>query len=100
VYPIVGGTPRPIPDIELGFVPVNWSEDDTAVYGYHPGQVPTKVYKVNLVTGKKTLIQELQPETTVGVVQIAPVVVSRDGSRFAYSYYQVSSVLYLVSGLR
>jgi len=46
------------------------------------------------------LIQELQPETTVGVVTIAPVVVTRDGSRSAYSYYQVFSVLYLISGLR
>ena len=64
------------------------------------GQVPAKVFKVNLATGKKTLIQELQPPTNAGVVNIAPVVVTRDGSRFAYSYYQVSSVLYLISGLR
>ena len=64
------------------------------------GQIPTKVYKVNLVTGEKTLVQELQPETNVGVVSIAPVVMNRDGSRFAYSYYQVLSVLYLISGLR
>jgi hypothetical protein len=34
------------------------------------------------------------------VVLIAPVVVSRDGSRFAYGYYQVFSVLYVISGLR
>jgi hypothetical protein len=60
----------------------------------------TKVYKVNLATGEKSLIQELKPETTVGVVYVAPVVMTRDGSRFAYSYYQVSSELYLISGLR
>jgi hypothetical protein len=41
----------------------------------------------------------LQPGTTTGVVNIAPLVVTRDGSRFAYSYYQVFSVLYLISGL-
>jgi Tol biopolymer transport system component len=100
VYPIAGGAPHPIPDLEPDFSPVQWSEDDSAVYGFRRGQVPTKVYKVNLVTGKKTLIRELQPTTTTGVVYIAPVVVARDGSRFAYSYYQVSSVLYLISGLR
>jgi len=27
-------------------------------------------------------------------------VVTRDGSRFAYSYYQIFSVLYVISGLR
>jgi hypothetical protein len=53
-----------------------------------------------LVTGAKTLIQELQPGTATGVVTIAPVVVTRDAARFAYSYYQVFSVLYLISGLR
>jgi eukaryotic-like serine/threonine-protein kinase len=99
-YPIAGGAPHPIPDLEPGFIPVQWSEDNSAVYGYRPGQVPTKVYKVNVVTGKKILIQELQPETTAGVVTIAPVVVTRDGSRSAYSYYQVFSVLYVISGLR
>jgi len=100
VYPIGGGAPRVIPGLQPGFIPVQWSEDDSAVYGYRPGQIPTEVYKVNLATGEKSVIQDLQPEASVGVVSIAPVVVTRDGSRFAYSYYQVSSVLYVISGLR
>ena len=100
VYPITAGEPRLIPNLEAGFVPLQWTEGNSAVYGYRRGQVPTDLYKVNIVTGEKTVIQELQPETTVGVVSIAPVVVTRDGSRSAYSYYQVFSVLYLISGLR
>jgi serine/threonine protein kinase/Tol biopolymer transport system component len=100
VYPIPEGAPRVIANLEPGFVPVQWSEDNSSVYGYDSGHIPTKVYKVNITTGKKDLIQEFQPETTIGVVRVAPVVVSRDGSRFAYSYYQVFSVLYVVSGLR
>jgi len=32
-------------------------------------------------------------------VNISPVVVGRDGKRFAYSYNQTLSVLYLISGL-
>jgi hypothetical protein len=100
VYPTAGGTPHTIPDLEPTFAPIRWSDDGSSVYGYFPGQVPTKVYKVNPGTGKRTVIQELQPPTNAGVVNIAPVVVTRDGSRFAYSYYQVSSVLYLISGLR
>jgi Tol biopolymer transport system component len=100
VYPVAGGAPRLIPGLEEGFVPLQWADDNSSVYGYRPGQVPTKVYRVNLVTGKKALFQELQPSTSAGVVTIAPIVVTRDGSRFAYSYYQVSSVLYLISGLR
>jgi Tol biopolymer transport system component len=100
VYPIAAGTPHPIPNLEPGFNPLQWSEDDSSVYGYQPGHIPIQVYRVNVVTGKKTLIQDLQPETSAGVVKIAPVVVNRDGSRSAYSYYQVFSVLYLISGLK
>jgi serine/threonine protein kinase len=108
VYPTNGGPPRRIREprppiatrfsLQPGFTPVQWSEDNSSVYGYLPG-IPAKVYKVNLVTGENVLVQELQPEATDGVVFIAPVVVTRDGSRFAYSYYQVLSVLYLISGL-
>jgi eukaryotic-like serine/threonine-protein kinase len=100
LYPTAGGSPHTIPDLEPSFVPIQWSRDGSSVYVYLSGQVPAKVFEVNLATGKKTFIQELQPPTTVGVAMIAPVVVTRDGSRFAYSYYQVSSVLYLISGLQ
>jgi serine/threonine protein kinase/Tol biopolymer transport system component len=92
--------PRLLPGLDEGFTPIQWAEDNSSVYGYLRGQIPTKVYKVNLATGDKTLIQELQPETSIGVVFIAPVVMTHDASRFAYSYYQVSSVLYIISGLR
>ena len=99
VYPTAGDGPlHLIPDLDPKFIPIRWSEDNSSVYGYISGQVPTKVYKVNVATGSKVLLRELQPEKT-GVVTLAPVVVSRDGSRFAYSYYEVLSVLYLISGL-
>jgi len=100
-YPTVGGgAPRPIPNLMPDLIPIQWSEDNASFFAYLPDQIPTKVFRVNPVSGKATLLQELQPETTAGVVDIAPVVVARDGSRFAYSYYQVFSVLYLISGLR
>jgi hypothetical protein len=100
VYPIAGGAPHSIPGLEADFTAVQWTEDNQSVYGYIPGKIPTMVYKVNLETGEKTIVQQLQPETTTGVVRISPVVLTRDASRFAYSYYQVFSVLYVISGLR
>jgi hypothetical protein len=48
-----------------GFVPIQWSEENAGVYGYPSGQIPTKVDKVNLVTGEKTFVQDLKPETTL-----------------------------------
>ncbi len=100
VYPIGGGSPRPIPGLEEGFLPVQWSDDGSVLYGYHVGELPSKIYKVAIETGKQTLVKELRPGVPAGVVMIAPVQVSRDGTRFAYSYNQTLSILYLVSGLR
>jgi serine/threonine protein kinase len=99
VYPTAGGSPRLFPILERNFIPIQWSEDNASVYGYLLGSIPTKVYKINIATGEKTLIQELQPQTSIGVVFVAPVVMTRDASRFAFSYCQVSSVLYIISGL-
>jgi eukaryotic-like serine/threonine-protein kinase len=100
LYPLDGSAPRSIPNLQPGFTALRWAEDKSSIYGYRQGQIPTTVYKVDLLSGKQTIVRELQPETTTGLVFIAPVVVNHDGSRFAFSYYQVLSGLYVISGLR
>src|SRR5579859_1659261 len=99
IYPLNGSSPKPVPQLNANFVPVQWSEDGRFIYGYHPGEFPSKVYKVEITTGKEVFVQELRPGAPAGVVIVAPVVVSRDGKRFAYSYNQTMSALELISGL-
>jgi len=100
IYPIGEGSPRMIPGQEAGFLPVQWSSDGSVLYGYHIGELPSRIYKVRIDSGKQTVVQQLRPGVPAGVVMVAPVQVSRDGTRFAYSYNQTLSVLYLISGLR
>lgn len=69
------------------------------LYGYHSGEFPSKVYKLEIATGKETVFHELHPAAPAGVVLVAPIVVSRDGARAAYSYSQILSTLYVISGL-
>lgn len=54
---------------------------------------------MEIVTGKETMLQQLRPGTPAGVVMVAPIVVNRDGTHFAYSYNQTLSDLCLISGL-
>jgi len=100
IYPVDGAPRRVIPGLEPGFVSFQWSADSSSIYGYHPGQVPAKVYKVDIATGRKGLVQELFRDPIPGVVAVSPLVATRDGAHFAYSYYQMWSALYVVSGLR
>ena len=100
VFSMNGGEPRPIPNLNSTFVPVQWSDDGVSLYGYHAGEFPSRVYQVEISSGKETFVQNLKPGAPAGVVMVAPVVASRDGKRFAYSYNETLSVLYLISGLR
>ena len=97
---MAGGPTRSIPGLEANFQPVQWTNDGSALYGYHVGELPSKIYKVEIATGRQTVVQELRPGVPAGVVSVSPIVVSRDGKRFAYSYNQTLSVLYVVSGLQ
>jgi serine/threonine protein kinase len=98
-YPVEGGPPRIIPGLGPGFQAAQWSHDGTLLYGYQTGELPSKIYEIEISTGKRTVLKELRPGTPAGVVTVAPVVVNREGTRFAYSYHQNLSVLYLISGL-
>jgi Tol biopolymer transport system component len=100
IYPLGDGAARPIPGLQAGFLPVQWSSDGSLLYGYHLGELPSRIYKVAIATGRQAMVQELRPGVPAGVVNVAPVVVSRDGTQFAYSYNQTLSTLYLISGLQ
>ncbi len=100
IYPLGEGSPRSIPALEPGFLPVQWSSDGAVLFGYHRGELPSRIYKVRIDNGKESVVQQLRPEVPAGVVMVAPIVVNREGTRFAYSYNQTLSVLYLISGRR
>jgi Tol biopolymer transport system component len=100
LYPVEGGQSRSVPETNGGDMPIQWSADSRALYVYRQGETPVKLYRLDVTTGKRDLIKELAPDDRGGVVSIGPVVTNSDGSEFAYSYYQMLSVLYVVSGLR
>ena len=99
LYSLDGGTNRVVANLQHDFNPVQWSNDGNSLYGYHWGEFPANVYKLDIATGKETLLHELKPGASAGVVLVAPIIATRDGKYFAYSYNHTLSVLYLISGL-
>lgn len=98
IYDLAGRPARLIAGFDPRFHPLQWSTDGS-LYGYHLGEFPSKIYKTQIATGKETVIQELSPRVSAGVVTVAPIVVNRDGTSFAYCYNQTLSSLYLISGV-
>jgi Tol biopolymer transport system component len=99
-YPVAGGEPLAIPGIELGEQPIQWSDDAKAIYFYKPGDLPAKVYRLDLSTGHKTLWKELMPSDSAGVSRIGPILITPDGKSCFYGYHRILSDLYLVEGLK
>jgi Tol biopolymer transport system component len=100
LFPLDGGPVRYIPDVEPGYVLAHWSADSKALYVYRTGELPLKIQRLDIATGKTKPVRELVPPDLGGVVSIAPVITNVDASEFAYTYYQTFSVLYVVSGLK
>jgi serine/threonine protein kinase/Tol biopolymer transport system component len=94
------GKVQPIPGFEPGDTAAQWSQDNSALYVYRSGEVPARIFHLDIHTGKRTLVRELQSREHAGVISISPIIMSHDGSRLVYSYFQSLSALYVISGLR
>jgi hypothetical protein len=100
LYPVSGGTPKPISGFRNGERVITFSSDGTALYVYHPGELPARVDRLDLHTGKRTLWRELMPSDPAGVETIGPILMTPDTKTCVYGYQRTLSDLYLVDGLK
>ncbi len=98
LFPIGGGTPRPIavkaPELVAG-----WSSDSKAVYVSSTGETVVHVYRVEVDTGKRTPFTILSPSDKAGLTYIAFCDVTPDGKFYTYCYNRQLSELFIVEGL-
>jgi hypothetical protein len=99
LYPLGGGEDREVPGLEPGMQPLRFSADGRSLLVAGPEDTPTRVYRVDLATGRRTLRHELMPADPAGVTTLGAVV-TPDGRGYAYNYRQILHNLYLVEGLR
>jgi hypothetical protein len=99
LYPLAGGAPVPVPgvgpeDTSLKFI------DDRTLYVAANGRMPVDLYRLDLASGQKKLFRRFEPTDKAGVSYVRNVVVSADGSAYAYQYRRWLSSLFVVSGLK
>jgi eukaryotic-like serine/threonine-protein kinase len=100
LYPVSGGEPRPISGLDPEEQPITWNTDGHALYIYQPGELPAKVYRLDLQTGQKTLWKQLMPSDPAGVESLGPILLTPDAKACVYGYHRILSDLYLVEGLK
>jgi eukaryotic-like serine/threonine-protein kinase len=97
VYPISGGESMPVAGCLRGDLPICYSDDGGSLYVYPGGKTSLSIDRITLATGERILWQEIHPGDTAGIVDIFPVWITPDGSRYAYGYRRCLSDLYLVA---
>lgn len=98
LFPTTGGDPRLVNGMESGDIPINWSQDGRSIYLYRRGEVPAKVYRVELATG--SVWKQIAPLDPTGVSTIGPILMTPDGKSYVYGFHRTLGDLYLVEGLK
>ena len=99
VFPLAGGEPIPVPGSETGDLPIQWSEDGRSLFVFKSGRVTIGIDRIDLATGARTRWHDLRPADPAGIMDIQPIYMTRDGSKYAYAYRRFISDLYIVEGL-
>jgi Tol biopolymer transport system component len=100
LYSVTGGEPRVINGLNPGEQPITFSSDGLSLYIYQPGELPARVDRLDLQTGKRTRWKELMPSDPAGVENIGPILLTPDARNCVYGYHRMLADLYLVEGLK
>jgi hypothetical protein len=100
LYPISGGEPQ-----KFSFVP----NPDERILSFFDGgkslllrsqNLPVKITRVDLATGRREAFKEIVPGDPAGVQSIPTIRLSADGKAYAYSVGRILSDLFVVDGLK
>jgi serine/threonine protein kinase/Tol biopolymer transport system component len=100
LYPVAGGDPKLIGGINPGEQPITWTADGNSLYIYQPGELPARVYRLDVKSGQRTLWKELMPSDPAGVENIGPIYMTPDAKTCVFGYHRMLADLYLVEGLK
>jgi Tol biopolymer transport system component/tRNA A-37 threonylcarbamoyl transferase component Bud32 len=100
LYPVNGGQPKPIVGMEPGEEPITFSNDGRTLYVYQPGDLPARVFQLDLSTGQRKLWKQLMPADPAGVERIGPIRMTADAKTYVYGYHRMLADLYLAEGLK
>jgi eukaryotic-like serine/threonine-protein kinase len=100
LYPVAGGEPVPVSGTQPDEVPTGFSADGRSLYVFRFGEIPAKVFELELSTGRRKLWKELVPADAAGIDTIRGITITPDATAYVYGYIRTLSDLYLVEGLK
>jgi Tol biopolymer transport system component len=102
-YPLSGGAPRLAEGMTPTDVPTSisgWSADGTELFLRTGTNVPARIDRLDVATGRRTLLAEIGPADPVGLFTFGVSDVSAGGAQYAYTYAKRLSTLFVVTPTR
>jgi Tol biopolymer transport system component len=96
----VGGTAQPVPGLTADDQVIRWSADGRSLYFFRPSNVPFRLERLELASGRRVLMREIAPADRTGVLWITLAALTDDTKSYAYSYQRMTSQLFVVEGAR
>jgi WD40 repeat protein len=99
VVPLDGRPPQEVPNTDANDVPVQWNQDCRHLFVYRAGEIPSRVFRVEISTGRRAPWKEIRPPD-ISATGLGSLHLTRDGRIGVYGYEHARATLYLVTGLR
>lgn len=91
--------PQAIPGIEPGEALAQWTEDGQALIVYSSTPSEARIYRVEVETGKRTLLQTVEPRDKTGSMQPIRVAYAERSKTYVYNTIRILGTLYVAEGL-
>jgi hypothetical protein len=75
---------------------IRWSPDGSAVYCFPRGEVPSKVDRIDLASGRRETVHVVGDRDQAGLVSVLSVTMADDLKTLVYGAWYYSSTLYTV----
>jgi Tol biopolymer transport system component len=90
---------RPAPGVTADDDVLAWSRDGQSLFVQRQPAIPARLERVDLSTGRRTMIRELAPPDRAGLTAVIGVDIVNDGQIYAYAYWKRVSRLFVVRGV-
>ena len=98
--PVNGGEPHAIPGTGRSQFIAGWSVDAQELYMYRLGDLPAKLYRVAIATGKRVPVREIVPSDAAGAGPVGFIRATPDLGTYVYGFTRNLNQLYAVEGLK
>jgi Tol biopolymer transport system component len=100
LYPLDGSEPKTIAGLADDDEVIRWGPTEDSLYVDRPGELPTRIYRLDLRSGRKEPVKELLPSDPAGITGPVRIFMTRDARAYVYGVNRILSSLFLVEGLK